>query len=79
MAQTRRMGMRHERHAMKTLNNINWQLFAACASATLLFASSAAAQNVGIGASNPQSKLTVNGTTTSGGVAVGDGTYNVRQ
>jgi hypothetical protein len=43
----------------------------------LLFASSAAAQNVGIGVSNPQSKLTVNGTTASGGIAVGDSTYNV--
>jgi Chaperone of endosialidase len=45
------------------------------ASATLLFVSSAAAQNVGIGVSNPQSKLSVNGTTASGGLAIGDSTY----
>jgi hypothetical protein len=51
------------------------RLFTAFASATLLFASSAAAQNVGIGVSNPQSKLSVNGTTSSGGVAIGDSTY----
>jgi len=61
---------------MKNQNTISWRLFAACASAWF-FASSAAAQNVGIGVSNPQSKLTVNGTTASGGIAVGDGTYNV--
>ncbi len=35
----------------------------------------AAAQNVGIGVSNPQSKLSVNGTTASGGLAIGDSTY----
>ncbi len=62
---------------MKTLNYISRPLFAACASATLLFVSSAAAQNVGIGISNPQAKLTVNGTTASGGIAVGDSTFNV--
>ena len=62
---------------MKTQNSIRRPLFAACASATLLFVSSAVAQNVGIGVSNPQSKLTVNGTTASGGIAVGDSTYNV--
>jgi Chaperone of endosialidase len=45
------------------------------ASAMLLFVSSAAAQNVGIGVSNPQSKLSVNGTTSSGGLAIGDSTY----
>jgi Chaperone of endosialidase len=50
-------------------------LFTAFASATLLFVSSAAAQNVGIGVSNPQSKLSVNGTTASGGLAIGDSTY----
>jgi hypothetical protein len=60
---------------MNTQNNISWQLFAACASAALLFVSSAAAQNVGIGVSNPQSKLSVNGTTASGGLAIGDSTY----
>ncbi len=62
---------------MKTPNYIGRPLFAACASATLLFVSSAAAQNVGIGISNPQSKLTVNGSTASGGIAVGDSTYNI--
>jgi Chaperone of endosialidase len=36
-------------------------LFATFASATLLFVSSASAQNVGIGTSSPKSKLTVNG------------------
>jgi hypothetical protein len=60
---------------MKTLTYICQPLFAACASATLLFVSSAAAQNVGIGVSNPQSKLSVNGTTASGGLSVGDATY----
>ncbi len=47
------------------------RLFTALASAALLFVSSAAAQNVGIGVSNPQSKLTVNGN-----LAVGSG-FNV--
>jgi hypothetical protein len=51
------------------------RLFTAFASATLLFVSSAAAQNVGIGVSNPQSKLSVNGTTAGGGLAIGDSTY----
>jgi hypothetical protein len=51
------------------------RLLTAFASATLLFVSSAAAQNVGIGVSNPQSKLSVNGTTASGGLAIGDSTY----
>jgi hypothetical protein len=60
---------------MKTLNYIRQPLFAACAFAILLFVSSAPAQNVGIGVSNPQSKLSVNGTTASGGLAVGDTTY----
>lgn len=46
-------------------------LFTAFASATLLFVSNAAAQNVGIGVPNPQSKLTVNGN-----MAVGS-SYNV--
>jgi hypothetical protein len=64
---------------MKTHSIIYFRerLFTALACATLLLASSAAAQNVGIGVSNPQSKLTVNGSTASGGIAVGDSTYNV--
>jgi Chaperone of endosialidase len=62
---------------MKTPNYISQPLFAVCAFITLLFISSAAAQNVGIGVSNPQSKLTVNGSTASGGIAVGDSTFNV--
>jgi Chaperone of endosialidase len=33
------------------------------------------AQNVGIGVANPQSKLSVNGTSSSGGLAIGDATY----
>ena len=33
------------------------------------------AQNVGIGVPNPVSKLSVNGTTASGGLAIGDSTY----
>jgi Chaperone of endosialidase len=33
------------------------------------------AQNVGVGVSNPQSKLSVDGTTSSGGLAIGDSTY----
>jgi hypothetical protein len=60
---------------MKTLNYRSWPLFAAYVSAALLFISSATAQNVGIGVSNPQSKLSVNGTTSSGGLAIGDSTY----
>ena len=60
---------------MKTPNYISRLLFAACAFTALLVVSSAAAQNVGIGITNPQSKLTVNGTTASGGIAVGDSTY----
>jgi hypothetical protein len=62
---------------METPNYISQPLFAVCAFITLLFISSAAAQNVGIGVSNPQSKLTVNGSTASGGIAVGDSTFNV--
>ena len=38
-------------------------------------AATAHAQNVGIGVGTPQSKLSVNGTTASGGIAVGDSTY----
>ena len=57
---------------MKTRNDISKPLFAACAAATLLSISGAAAQNVGIGISNPQSKLTVNGN-----LAVGNSTFNV--
>jgi Chaperone of endosialidase len=51
---------------MNKLNYLNRPLCAAVASATLLFVSSASAQNVGIGISNPQSKLTVNGNFTVG-------------
>ena len=36
---------------------------------------SASAQNVGIGTTTPKSKLSVNGTTASGGMAIGDATY----
>jgi hypothetical protein len=36
---------------------------------------SVSAQNVGIGTTTPKSKLSVNGTTASGGIAVGDATY----
>ena len=35
----------------------------------------ATAQNVGIGTTTPKSKLSVNGSTASGGIAVGDATY----
>jgi hypothetical protein len=41
----------------------------------ILCATALQAQNVGIGVSNPQSKLSVNGTTSSGGLAIGDSTY----
>jgi hypothetical protein len=41
----------------------------------ILFSTAVQAQNVGIGVSNPQSKLSVNGTTASGGLAIGDSTY----
>jgi hypothetical protein len=40
-----------------------------------LFSTVLQAQNVGIGVSNPQSKLSINGTTSSGGLAIGDSTY----
>jgi endosialidase-like protein len=50
-------------------------LSAALSVASLIFVSSAAAQNVGIGVPNPQSKLSLNGTTSSGGLAIGDSTY----
>ena len=36
---------------------------------------SASAQNVGIGTTTPRSKLSVNGSTASGGIAVGDASY----
>jgi hypothetical protein len=42
--------------------------------AAFLLLPAAYAQNVGIGVSNPQSKLSVNGTS-SGGLAIGDSTY----
>jgi hypothetical protein len=41
----------------------------------ILFSTALQAQNVGIGVSSPQSKLSVNGTTSSGGLAIGDSTY----
>jgi Chaperone of endosialidase len=41
----------------------------------ILFSTVLQAQNVGIGVTNPQSKLSVNGTTSSGGLAIGDSTY----
>jgi hypothetical protein len=41
----------------------------------LLLAINARAQNVGIGVPNPVSKLSVNGTTSNGGLAIGDSTY----
>jgi Chaperone of endosialidase len=40
-----------------------------------LFSTAIQAQNVGIGVPNPQSKLSVNGTTATGGLAIGDSTY----
>jgi hypothetical protein len=40
--------------------------------ATALLSSLVSAQNVGIGTTTPKSKLSVNGTTASGGLAVGD-------
>ena len=42
----------------------------------ILFSTALQAQNVGIGVSNPQSKLSINGTTASGGLAIGDATYD---
>jgi hypothetical protein len=42
---------------------------------TLLLAVDVRAQNVGIGVPNPVSKLSVNGTTSNGGLAIGDSTY----
>jgi hypothetical protein len=41
----------------------------------ILFSTVLQAQNVGIGVTNPQAKLSVNGTTSSGGLAIGDSTY----
>jgi hypothetical protein len=43
--------------------------------AAILFSTAIQAQNVGIGVPNPQSKLSVNGTTATGGLAIGDSTY----
>ena len=43
--------------------------------ATALFTTVAAAQNVGIGTTTPKSKLSVNGSTASGGLAIGDAGY----
>jgi hypothetical protein len=47
---------------------------AACLGLTIS-AANIHAQNVGIDVPNPQSKLSVNGTTSSGGLAIGDTTY----
>jgi hypothetical protein len=41
----------------------------------LAFTANVHGQNVGIGVVNPQSKLSVNGATSSGGLAIGDATY----
>jgi hypothetical protein len=64
---------------MRTLGSeyLRDRLLRALASAALFLASSVAAQNVGIGVSNPQSKLTVDGTTASGGIAIGGTAYNL--
>jgi hypothetical protein len=43
--------------------------------ATALLTTIVSAQNVGIGTTTPKSKLSVNGSTASGGIAVGDATY----
>ena len=43
--------------------------------ATALLTSIVSAQNVGIGTTTPKSKLSVNGSTASGGMAIGDATY----
>jgi hypothetical protein len=42
---------------------------------TTLLTSLSSAQNVGIGTTTPKSKLSVNGSTASGGLAIGDATY----
>jgi hypothetical protein len=44
-------------------------------STAILLSTIGHAQNVGIGVSNPQSKLSINGTSSSGGLAIGDSTY----
>jgi hypothetical protein len=41
----------------------------------ILLSAALRAQNVGIGVTNPQSKLSVNGTTSSGGLAIGDSAF----
>jgi hypothetical protein len=41
----------------------------------LLLAVDVRAQNVGIGVTSPKSMLSVNGTTSNGGLAIGDSTY----
>ena len=56
------------------ITHSNTSLFAGLL-ATALFTSVASAQNVGIGTTTPKSKLSVNGTTASGGMAIGDATY----
>jgi Chaperone of endosialidase len=56
---------------MKIIHNV---IGASCLALTF-GAVSLHAQNVGIGVPNPVSKLSVNGTTASGGLAIGDSTY----
>jgi hypothetical protein len=48
---------------------------AACLLVAALLTTVASAQNVGIGTTTPKSKLSVNGSTASGGLAIGDATY----
>jgi hypothetical protein len=57
---------------MKNIRIISWGIGILPA---ILLSTVAHAQNVGIGVSNPQSKLSINGTTSSGGLAIGDSTY----
>jgi hypothetical protein len=60
------------------LKNLIMKTAQACVGAILLapcFAFDIQAQNVGIGVSGPTSMLSVNGTTSSGGLAIGDSTY----
>ena len=53
----------------------NVPLQAGLLAAALFTTAAASAQNVGIGTTTPKSKLSVNGTTASGGIAVGDAGY----
>lgn len=60
---------------MRIFHVILLLLQGASLAAAIAFVPSAVAQNVGIGTTSPQSKLSIDGSTASGGLAIGDSTY----